>query len=231
MGLTLFGLLFANGADQVGNFLILGKPLPQVRQYQIAFFVAARSQELARFRDVLLPALSEFGIAGRFQQLRDLGFTRKFLLQTGQQDDALVAAPPGQQPPRLSQTLEPALTRLVCVNLVHEGRDFIVGGKLFLDLMEQSRGFLMPASRQQASCLFQALPPPLFGLLFARGLEQPEDLFLARELALQFAQKLNAVRIILQRPQTACLPHRVQKTNAAVASRFFLYYLLPQGRG
>ena len=40
-----------------GNFLILGKPLPQVRQYQIAFFIAACNQELAGLRNVLLPAL------------------------------------------------------------------------------------------------------------------------------------------------------------------------------
>ena len=91
--------------------------------------------------------------------------------------------------------------------------------------MEQSHGFLMPASRQQASCLFQALPPPLLGLLFARGLEQPENFFLARKLAPAIRSEVECSPNIFA-ASTDCVPAASCPENEC-DGRVALFPLLP----
>jgi hypothetical protein len=142
------------------------------------------SQELAGFRYELLAALAYLDLAGRFQQFRDVGVAREFPLQASQQGDAIVAAPAGQESPRFPQTLQSALIGLVSMNLVQELGDLVVIWKLLLDLNDQGGTFVVPARREQAARFFQALTPALFGLLFARSFQQPENFFLMRKFLL-----------------------------------------------
>src|SRR5882724_4476530 len=115
---ALLSHLIAKRGDQVGDFLILGKALSQIRQYQIAFFVSARGKQFASFSYMLLAALTNLDFTCGFEQPGNFGFPREFVLQARQQGYALVAAPSSQQSSGFSQTLKSALIRFILMNFV-----------------------------------------------------------------------------------------------------------------
>src|ERR1700674_3536132 len=120
---------------------------------------------------MLLPALANLHLTGGFQQLRDVGVRREFLLQARQQQNAFLTPAASQESSRLSQTLQSPLIRLILMDLLQEEGKFVVIGELFLDLDDQGGAFLVPASHEQTARFFQTLTSDLFGLLFARGFQ------------------------------------------------------------
>ena len=103
--------------------------------------------------------------------------------------------------------------------------DFIVAGELFSKINKKRRALVIPAICQHATGIRQTLRSFLVRLIFLGGLQQTRNLVIIGIFLPQFDEKLDALHIILLRPQAARLLHFLEELQSLLALCLFVNYL------
>ena len=126
--------------------------------------------------------------------------------------------PAGKQPSRFGQEFQSPLIRLIFPDAGQQIVYFAVTGEFFLEAQQQRGAFFVAASGQNAFRSFQSPAFALFRVIFARGFEQPESFLLARKfLFFSSVENLDALLVVLHRPQAACISSTVRQAEPPLA--------------
>ncbi len=140
---ALLGLLFACCFQKPRNLIIFRESSLKLCQQCYGFVERTRCQEIARFHQRLNLALLRFILMRRLEQVFDVCFAGKFLLQTRKQRDAFLVPVSRQKFSRFRQSFQLALFPFFLNNTPEQPWNFNIRGELLSEVLKQCGAFLV----------------------------------------------------------------------------------------